>query len=273
MNIKVRGVAYHFDVHQDKPELPTLVLLHGFMGSGRVFDHLIKDLKQYCNPVTIDLLGHGRSEGAELHYRFSTKEQVADLSKLISEQLKVPLFLYGYSMGGRLGLQLAAHRANLFKGLILESATFGLEGETERQARQALDARRADAIVGNYQGFLAEWQEKPMFRADEIASDLMETMLKIQKDQNPFWLSNSLLGFGTGTMPCVKERLNNVRIPVQLLAGKNDSKFLHINNQMEKELPNAEFTVVEDAGHRVHLEQPEKLNTILKTFIQNHSGS
>jgi pimeloyl-ACP methyl ester carboxylesterase len=42
---------------------------------------------------------------------------------------------------------------------------------------------------------------------------------------------------------------------------------------MEKELPNGNFTAVEKAGHRVHLEQPEKLNSILKTFIQNHTPS
>jgi 2-succinyl-6-hydroxy-2,4-cyclohexadiene-1-carboxylate synthase len=173
MTLIVRGVSYHFEIHQEDPVLPTLVLLHGFMGSGNVFDHLIEDLKTYCNPVTIDLLGHGKSEGAELHYRFSTKEQVADLAKLISEQLHVPLFLYGYSMGGRLALQLAVHRPDLIKGLILESATFGLEGETERQARQALDARRADAITGNFGGFLTEWQQKPMFRSRLINSELI----------------------------------------------------------------------------------------------------
>lgn len=271
MKIKIRGVSYHFEIFQDDPELPTLVLLHGFMGSGQVFDHLIKEISSFCNPVTIDLMGHGRSEGAELHYRFSTKEQVADLSKLISEQLPLPLFLYGYSMGGRLALQLAVHRSDLFRGLILESATFGLEGETEQQARQALDARRADAIVGNFEGFLEEWQSKPMFRSDKISEELMEQMLMVQKDQDPFWLSNSLLGFGTGTMPCVRDRLSDIRIPVQLIAGKDDTKFVHINNQMEKELPNGQLKVIEGAGHRVHLEQPEKLNRILKTFIQNHN--
>ena len=271
MTIKVRGVTYHFETHQEDPALPILVLLHGFMGSGEVFEHLIEDLKEYCNPVTIDLLGHGQSEGAELHYRFSTKEQVADLSKLISEQLHVPLFLYGYSMGGRLALQLSIHRPDLFKGLILESATFGLEGETERQARQALDARRADAITGNFEGFLTEWQQKPIFRSANIAPSFMENMMNIQKNQDPFWLSNALLGFGTGTMPCVKDRLSEIPIPVQLIAGKNDSKFLHINIQMEKELTDGSFTIVEYSGHRIHLEQPKKLNRILKSFIQNHS--
>ena len=54
MNIRVRGISYHFDIHQEIEKLPYLVLLHGFMGSGRQFDHLIPRLKKFCNPITID---------------------------------------------------------------------------------------------------------------------------------------------------------------------------------------------------------------------------
>lgn len=92
MKLNIRGIEYFFEKHQDNDELPTLVLLHGFMGSGALFKALIQHINPFCNPVTIDLLGHGQTEGAELHYRFSTKEQVADLVKLIQEQLPTPTF-------------------------------------------------------------------------------------------------------------------------------------------------------------------------------------
>ena len=270
MNIRVRGISYHFDIHQHNETLPSLVLLHGFMGSGQQFHHLIPKLKEFCNPITIDLLGHGKSEGAELHYRFSTKEQVADLSKLISEQFQIPIFIYGYSMGGRLALQLALHRPDLYKGLILESSTFGIEGETERQARQSLDARRSDAITGNFAGFLEDWIKMPLFNSGNPDPTLIEKMKVIQQKQNPFWLANSLQGFGTGTMPCVRDRLGEIPIPVQLIVGEKDSKFLHINRQMEKDLRESELAVVKEAGHRVHLDQPNGLIQHLKQFIQNH---
>ena len=110
-------------------------------------------MQVYCNPITIDLLGHGKSEGAELHYRFSLNEQIADLIKLVQEQIFSPVFLYGYSMGARLALSLAIEKPNLLQGLILESGTFGIEVEAERQARQALDGARADQIIGNFDIF------------------------------------------------------------------------------------------------------------------------
>lgn len=273
MNIRVRGISYHFEVHQQNEQLPFLILLHGFMGSGRSFQHLIPQLQQFCNPVTIDMLGHGETEGAELHYRFSTKEQVADLTKLISEQLRIPSFLYGYSMGGRMALQLALQRPDLFSGLILESATFGIEGETERQARQALDAKRSDDLLGNFDGFLNNWKKMPLFRSSTASKELLDQVDEIQQQQNPLWVANSLQGFGSGTMPCVRHQLHEIVIPVQLLAGEKDSKFVHLNRQMEKEIGDAKLHTVKNAGHRVHLDQPEHLVSHLKSFLKKHSIS
>lgn len=269
MNLRVRGISYFINHHQENPNLPSLILLHGFLGSGSSFHGLIPLLKQVCNPITIDLLGHGNSEGAELHYRFSTKEQVADLTKLISEQIPVPAFLYGYSMGARLALQLALFRSDLLEGLILESGTFGIEGDTERQARQALDASRADQIMGNFEGFLEEWRTKPLFQSTLSETQLTSTY-KIQKIQKPTWMANSLLGFGTGTMPCIREHLSGLICPTQLIVGEKDLKFTHINQTMNKEIMDSTLSIVENSNHRVHLEQPKRCAEVLKNFIKKH---
>lgn len=265
--VKIRGITYHFEVHREDETLPYLLMLHGFLGSSENFSHLLTDLKSFCNPVTIDLLGHGKTEGAELHYRFSTKEQLADLIKLISEQLHFPLYLYGYSMGGRLALQLAVHEPTLFSGLILESSTFGIENETERQARQSLDAQRCDQIMGNYEGFLEEWKKMPLFRTP-VDPELSKNWYRVQQSQNPLWMSNSLQGFGTGTMPCIRDRLHKLSIPVQLIVGEQDAKFLHINRQIEKEITDSRLEVVPKAMHRVHLEQPEAFLKVIRDFMK-----
>ncbi len=271
MNIRVRGISYHFETHSETTEKPILILLHGFMGSGESFSLILESLKEVCNPVTIDLLGHARTEGAELHYRFSTKEQVADLVKLISEQFTPPVFLYGYSMGARLALQLTLTRPDLIQGLLLESGTFGIEDETERQARQALDASRADQIMGNFSGFLEDWKTLPIF--GEKATEAPNKFEAIQEQQNPVWMSNSLLGFGTGTMPVVRERLHELVAPVQLIVGDQDSKFIHINQTMKKEINNSELSIIQESGHRAHLDQPKATAETIRNFITKHTLS
>ncbi|MEQ9308714.1 MAG: 2-succinyl-6-hydroxy-2,4-cyclohexadiene-1-carboxylate synthase [Balneolaceae bacterium] len=272
MNIRIRSISYFINQYQQEPNLPTLVLLHGFLGSGVSFNNLLPYLKPFCNPITVDLLGHGKTEGAELHYRFSTSEQIADLSKLINEQISSPVFLYGYSMGARLALQLALTRPDLLQGLILESGTFGIEGETERQARQALDASSADQIIGNFDGFLDSWNDKPLFQSS-LSKNHLEEIFETQNNQNSVWMANSLLGFGSGTMPCVRDRLKELVSPTQLIVGDQDLKFTRINQTMNKEIRDSKLTIVENSNHRVHLEQPEQCAEILKNFIIKHQLS
>ncbi|MEO9885444.1 MAG: 2-succinyl-6-hydroxy-2,4-cyclohexadiene-1-carboxylate synthase [Balneola sp.] len=270
MIIKIRGIQYHYHIHQQKDELPLLVLLHGFMGSSDFFSELIPKLKEFCNPITVDLLGHGKTEGSEMHYRFASKEQTADIVKLISEQLKYPLFLHGYSMGGRLALQIALQRSDLIQGLILESTTFGIENEQERQARQALDGQRADLILGNFDQFIDKWKQMPIFESDsgEIESKKAE---EIQRNQNPLWMSNSLLGFGTGSMPCFKEQLSRLKMPVQLIVGEKDQKFTNIMGAMKKRIESSTLKIFENANHRVHSDQPESFAKTIKKFIQTNT--
>ena len=266
MAVRIRGISYHFDTHGSDSKLPTLILLHGFLGSGRLFDNLIPSLRGVCNPVSIDLLGHGQTEGAELHYRFSTQEQVADLAKLIGEQFELPVFLYGYSMGARLALNIALYNAELLQGLVLESGTFGIEDETERQARQSLDAARADQILGTFTGFLDHWNKLPMF---DLGGDL-SGLDHIQQNQNPIWMANSLLGFGCGTMPCLRPYLPKFQLPVQLIAGELDPKFIRINQTMLRELPDARLAIIPGSTHRVHANQPNYVAETIKDFITNH---
>ena len=266
MNIQVRGIRYHFESHYSEVEFPTIVFLHGFLGSGEIFKSLVEKCKNFSNPVTIDLLGHGKTEGAELHYRFSSAEQIADITKLIQEQLPSPVFLYGYSMGARLALNIALTRPDLIQGLILESGTFGIEVEAERQARQALDAARSDQIIGNYSDFINQWQELDVFKRDKPDDQL----ISIQKAQNPYWMANSLLGFGTGTMPCLRDRLSEIVTPTLLFTGEFDSKFIRINQVMRKELNHAEIVILPESGHRVHSTASFEIAEHLKTFIENN---
>lgn len=268
MIIKLRGISYHFERHQHEEVLPDLVLLHGFMGSAHWFSELIDPLKAFCNPITVDLLGHGSTEGAELHYRFSAAEQVADISKLIQEQFAAPVFLYGYSMGARLALSIALRHPELLQGLILESGTFGIEGETERQVRQALDASRADQIMGNFSDFLANWKNLPMFERSQKL--LTPSQSEIQRVQNPTWIANSLLGFGTGTMPCLREKLSGLPTATLLMVGAFDQKFIRINQTMHRELPDSKLKIIPQSGHRIHAEAPLETIHALHTFIKKN---
>ena len=89
----------------------------------------------------------------------------------------------------------------------------------------------------------------------------------IQKTQKPIWITNSLLGFGAGTMPCLENRLTRLRMPVLLLVGEDDSKFKAINQRMHLILPSSYLSIVNRAGHRVHWDAPKAWQKEIKLFI------
>src|SRR5699024_7183622 len=124
--IEINNVSYAVKSHQEREGLPRLLLLHGFMGDHRAFSDLINDLGKFCNPITVDLLGHGRSSkpaNPEIYYE---KQQVDDLATLIGRLDISPLFLHGYSMVEGVALKTALAHPDLFRALILESTTCGI---------------------------------------------------------------------------------------------------------------------------------------------------
>ena len=264
MKVKARGIYYHVDLKQDSSSKPNLLLLHGFMGSGKIFDALISELTDIVNPITIDLMGHSQSEGFELHYQFSAKEQLAGLADVINQISEGPIILYGYSMGARLALLYALSKKKNLLGLILESGTFGIENEQERLSRQELDAKRADRIMGDYSGFLEDWAKMPIMN-----NSTDDKLNEIQAKQNPLWMANSLLGFGSGTMPNLRHELGSISTPVLLTAGEKDSKFCRINQKMNQLIPNSDLSIIKKSGHRIHSEQPALLALEIRNFITN----
>ena len=263
---QVRGLQYYYLTQGDGQQ--DVVFLHGFLGSHAIFNEGLSeiDFASTHRLISVDLLGHGASGGAELHYRFSAKEQVADLAFFIGHYCQKPVILVGYSMGARLALSLATQHPNLCKGLVLESGHFGISSETERQSRQSLDAHRADEIMSDYSSFLRYWEDISLFNTPH-ARAINSAYKQIQQNQQPIWIANSLLGFGAGTMPCVENRLTSLHMPVLLLVGEDDSKFKAINQRMHLMLPYSYLSITKGAGHRVHWDNPKMWQKEIEMFI------
>lgn len=260
--IEANGVIYNCKIHQQDNKKPTLLMLHGFMGDRRVFDHLIKDLATFCNPVTVDLLGHGKSSKPTDSARYQEHNQINDILQIIDTLEIKQLFLFGYSMGGRLALKTALDTPELFDGLLLESTNCGISDSKKRKERQKLDSTWASEIENDFGNFLAEWKELDLFQSPITADkSLVERYRKVQSEQYPPALAASLHGFGTGSMSPVCDSLKSLDLPVLLLAGSADEKYQQINRYLVGQFPNATFSSIK-AGHRTHLDNPV-------SFVQN----
>lgn len=263
------GVKYAtYRLRDEDSSLPTLVMLHGFLGSAEVFLPLMKPLRKVCSPLLIDLAGHGRTQFPNDPKRYHAPRQVADLTALVQRECETPPFLYGYSMGGRLALRYALHASARIRGLVLESTSPGIDGLGLLRERLGKDQQRAADILADFEGFLRLWNRQPMFNGGKPASEDLTHYMDIQRNQDPVGVANSLLGFSPALVPSMEKQLSSLDIPVCLIAGGYDAAYVRHAHAMGKAIPKAEAHVIPTAAHRVHLDAPAQVADIVTNFIQ-----
>lgn len=244
-----------------------LLMLHGFTGSSQSWRELIPTLSSRFQVITVDLLGHGRTDSPPDPTRYQMAEATADLLAILSELNVARADLLGYSMGGRLALYTAVHYPHRINRLVLESASPGLKSEQERQERRQRDNALADRIEREgIESFVNFWEQLSLWDSQKQLDTAVRQKLREQRLQNnPAGLANSLRGMGTGSQPSLWGQLGNLTMPVLLQTGELDGKFTAINRQMAAQMPTAQLKIIPNAGHTVHLERPSLFSQILLT--------
>ena len=262
----------HLDFHVEVDGRgPPLLLLHGFTGSARSWDEVRPDLTRAARVVAVDLIGHGRSAKPADARRYSLEWSVRDLAALLDALGLEAVHVLGYSMGGRVALHLATRRPERVRGLILESASPGIEGEAERQRRSASDEALAGRIVAHgVEAFVDEWQRQPLLQpAPHVSAERRAAQRAERLDNEPIGLANSLRGMGAGQQRPLWSSLPQLAMPVTLIVGERDARYLDIAWRMLTALPVARLCVVPQAGHTVHLDQPGRFADLVTTALDN----
>ena len=107
-----------------------LLLLHGLLASGRMFDPLVELLGDLYRMVIPDLRGHGQS--GELDGPCDVAALCADLDAVLAEARCERCAVLGYSHGGAVAQQLAYTRPGAVGSLIL-ACTYACNVSTVRE--------------------------------------------------------------------------------------------------------------------------------------------
>jgi 2-succinyl-6-hydroxy-2,4-cyclohexadiene-1-carboxylate synthase len=162
--------------------------------------------------------------------------------------------LCGYSLGGRVGLNVALAAPERVQRLVLVSSTAGIADEDARAARRAADEALARNLEErSFEEFMDRWEAQPVFAEDP--PEVHAAMRAEQQRNDPRALAAVLRGIGTGAMPPLWDRLAGLAVPVTILVGERDTKFHAPGRRMVELLPDAELLIV-PGGHRLPLENP-----------------
>lgn len=258
------------DALEGEPAAPfarPIVLLHGFMQNGHAWDEVAPLLAGAGRVVAPTL---APADGAHATLDDLADQVHAAIARVCAETGAPTAVVVGYSMGGRVALNLAARYPTDIALLALESAGLGPRTEEDRAswARRNRDwAAHIDALP-TMEAVVDWWEEIPLFASqkelDPVARARQRRMrLSCDKHACALLMKRA----GAHTMPLEEETctmLSRVPFPVHYLVGEGDAKYGRVAQRLGAtgvrvhELP---------GGHNVHLEHPEAFAACLAACI------
>src|SRR5579864_3541715 len=113
----VNGINLYYEIHgAGRP----LVLLHGGLGSGEMFDPILPQLAEHHQVIAPDLQGHGRT--ADIDRPIDIRFMADDIGALIDHLGLQKPDVVGYSLGGGVAFQTAVRHPDRVRRLVMGSA-------------------------------------------------------------------------------------------------------------------------------------------------------
>jgi 2-succinyl-6-hydroxy-2,4-cyclohexadiene-1-carboxylate synthase len=160
--------------------------------------------------------------------------------------------LLGYSMGGRLALQLLEQQR--FPKAVIVSAGLNAPDE-ERRKRDEEWARRFESE--DWSSLMAAWNAQPVFGGHALA--------RHEADYDRRELARQLRDWSPAVLP--PPNLERIETSILWIAGERDAKYVEIARRAVARLPNAELWLCPGADHRVPWEQPQAFVERLHAFL------
>ncbi len=140
------GGRHSLACHLWGPEsAPAVLCVHGLTRNARDFDPLVTRLAGRFRIVAVDLPGRGASEPLTDPALYGDDTYLADLRRAIDAFAPGPLRWVGTSLGGRLGMKMAAAEPGRVAGLVLND--IGAEVDGADLARLRGDAEAAASFT------------------------------------------------------------------------------------------------------------------------------
>ena len=231
--------------------MSALLLLHGALGSSLSMAPLSQQLKNQIDVFAIDFSGHGNASWPENGFSMETFED--DVLRFVDSQNLNSVHIFGYSMGGFVGLRLAMKFPERIKSLSTLATKFDWNEATCQQESQMLDA---DLL-----------QEKsPKFV--QALSDLHA----VHGWRKMIDETRNLLG-GMHQYIFSDDQLNNIKFPVRIMLGDRD-KMVRLDETIKvfQSLQNAELAVLPGTPHPLEKVSTSLLSTLILQQIKKLSS-
>ena len=260
--MKINGAEVHYEEEGKGPE--TIVFAHGLLFSGRMFESQVRALRDRYRCVTFDFRGQGQSEVTASGYDMDSLTE--DAAGLIEALGCAPCHFVGLSMGGFVGMRLAARRPALLRSLVL------LETSADPEPKENVGPYRRLNLVARWLGV------RPV--ADRVLKILFGRKFLEDSARGPLkeeWrrrlLANHRIGItravtGVIDRPGVYDEIGRITLPTLVIVGDQDVATPPAKSErIRGRIPGSRLVVIAGAGHSSAIEEPEAVNQALLEFL------
>ena len=227
-----------------------VVLLHGGGGNRQMWARTVKGLADRYRVIAPDLPGHGELRAR----RFDLRSAAELVAAAIDREAAGRAAVVGLSLGGYVGIALAARSPDRVSALVLSGAT------AEYLGRGGLATRLAAIPVR----LAARWFDRKSAEAirrlapADIAEPMLAAGLSTRGAAEAFW---RLPGRDYHAM------LAGYRGPLLILNGERDQENRKAESRALASWPQARVEVIADAGHACAISQPDRFTDAVRTFL------
>ncbi|KAF0232114.1 MAG: alpha/beta [Beijerinckiaceae bacterium] len=247
----------------------TVLFYHSLFFSGEMYAPQIAMLRDKYRCVTIDWRGHGRSAAPLGGY---------DVDNLVRDALEVAdavgakqFHWVGCSVGGVMGLRIAAQFGDRVKSLIVGGASAEAEPieKVTRYEDLILDvfAKRPEAVIDRLMAIL---YGSPFLNDPARAADV--------RRERDIILSCGSARVARASAPVlrrvdIRHLLPHIRCPTLAICGALDGANPPYKSEIiAKGIPGARLEIMPAVGHQPNIEAPEAFGALIRGFLDEQTG-
>jgi len=236
-----------------------LVLVHGYLGSSEMWKFQKDYLKNYFRVIAPALPGFGES------YKVKSLNSINTMANIILEcveEKKINKFnLMGHSMGGMIVQEIAKVAGDKVNKLIcFATGSIGNIPDRFESLDVSIKRLKEEGIKETVKRIPPKWfvngnKAKNYYLCENAVKETSEETADNALNAMKNW--NGL------------DNLKNIKNETLIIWGDKDVSYNFDQVEtLNKNIPNSRLDIFKNCCHNVHLEEPEKFNQTVKTFLE-----
>lgn len=262
--IPINGTVISYEDTGPREGAETILFSHGLLWSSAMWAAQVAEFRDRYRCVAYDHRGQGRS--AESTLKSIGMDGLADDAAALIEALGLgPVHVCGLSMGGFVGMRLAAWRPDLVLSLALLDTTARTDPFCNALQYRLLNLVARVVGLSPVAGQVLRIMIGRSTRRDpERAGDMAAWRAQIVGNRPSFWRAVN----GVLDRQDFEPELHRISAPTLVLVGAEDEPFPPSESvRLRERIANARLVEIPACGHMSNLEQPKQVNAAIRSFL------